>query len=191
MPSKHDSDSTSEYSSDSTSEYSSDSICPHEVQVLRVPAKSSNLEIFTVDTIIYDRTECKNIDARTINLERILGHTPDLRLFNRSGMIDLGYLCLFDRNSSGTGSSDQQPWRGIDGVYYIYKCVTETPAKLPANRNLKKFDNGRGYGDAFVFKVLSVDKFHGKDKAVFGSMHGLLRHLKEGDKRILERLARW
>lgn len=174
------------------SNHSSKSTFPREVQVLRIPANGSKPEIFTVHTITDDKTDCESIDARTIGLEDELGHTPDLELFHRSEMIDLDYLSLFNRDPSSPGSAGSQRSIGTQ-LYYIYKCVTETPAKLPENKRLKKFKKGRNYGDAFVFKVRYVDDFHGESKAVFGSMHGFLRSFERegGAVQTLKAMAKW
>ena len=188
MPSKHVSDSTSEYSSGSTSEYSS----PHKVQVLRIPANSSKLEIHKVNTVTLDKTEWKTISARTIELEAVLGHTPDLRHFEESGRIDLRYLHLFDRAPSKPGSTSPRRWYNTDGMYYLYKCITETPSKLPKNKSFGTCGKGRNYGDAFIFKVDPFDADSDGD-AVYDSMDGFVQSLDQGGDavKVLERMAEW
>ncbi|KAM0806143.1 hypothetical protein BDR22DRAFT_883872 [Usnea florida] len=169
----------------------SDPTCPHEVQVLRIPANGSKPEIFTVDTVTDDKCHCENISARTLELEFLLGHIPDLKLFHRSGMTDLDFISLFDRDPSSPSPTGSDGYLETGGAYYIYKCITKTPAKLPANKHLRSIKKGRGYGDAFVLQVLSVDDFDCALKAVFGPMHDLLMSLNEGDDEILKELARW
>ena len=174
------------------SKHSFKSTYSREVQVLRIPADGTQLEILTVNTVTDDKTECKTIDARTTVLEDRLGHTPDLGYFHERRKIDLEYLSLFDRDPCSPGSATSEPFKPND-LYYIYKCVTETPAKLPRNKYLKRFKEARAYGDAFVFKVLIVDDFDGKDKADFASMDGFLRSLKRRGRaaKILKAMARW
>ena len=165
---------------------------PRDAQVLRIPASGSKLKILLVDTVTEDKTECKTIDARTTILEDRLGHTPDLYFFHERGMIDLEYLSLFDKEPWVLGSAASKLF-GPNDLYYIYKCVTETPARLPRNSHLEKFEEGRAYGDAFVFKVRYLKEFHGEEKAVFGSMNWFLEDFKQrGDAvEMLKEMARW
>ena len=143
-------------------------------------------------TVTDDKNEWKNIDARTVKLEHWLGHTPNLQWFHTEGRIDLKYLSLFDRDPCAHGSTASKAFKPGD-LYYIYKCVTETPAKLPVNTHLDRFKEARAYGDAFIFKVIVEDDFDQKDKADFDSMGGFLEDFGKGGSafEILALMARW
>ena len=172
--------------------HGSDSTCPQKMEVLRISATYSELEFFTVYTLTDDKTEWKHIDARTVELERWLGHTPNLQWWHRERRIDLNYLSLFDRDPCAPGSAASESSEP-DESYYIYKCDTETPTELPRNTLLEKLGGRPAYGDAFVFKVRYRKDFHGERKAVFDSMDGFLEDFEErGDAfQMLASMARW
>ena len=176
----------------SKSEPGADPICPPKVQVLCIPADGSEFKAPLVNTVTDDKTKWKNIDARTVELERLLGHTPDLRQFHIERRIDLNWLSLFDRDPCVPSSAASKPFKP-DDFYYIYKCVTRTPAKLPINKHLDTFKGARAYGDAFIFKVLVAENSDGEDKAGFDSMDCFLKEFgKGGDAfEILALMARW
>ena len=168
------------------SKHSSKSTYPREVQVLRMTADASPCKLTTVDTITYDNSDCDTVGDESLRLEAILGHTPILKEFRKT--TNLGYLSLFNKDPS-LGSACKEG----RGKYYVYKCVTETPFKLPENKSFGDCAKGRNYGDAFIFKVKYVGDFDGMSMAVFDSMEGFLRSLERRGSAIqtLEAMARW
>ena len=168
------------------SKHSSKLTCPRKVQVLRINADASTCKLTTVDTLMHRNGDSDTVADEKSGLETSLGHIPNLKRFE--GTTNLDHLCLFNRDLS-LGSTCKEG----RGKYYIYKCITETPSKLPENKSFGTLGKGRNYGDAFVFKVEYVRDFDGMPMALFDSMEGFYRNLQRGGSAVktLEAMAEW
>ena len=184
---------------------------PNKVEVLCIPADGSELKIRRHKTTEYDDSNSKNVATATKELERRLGHVPDLNVPrlciqdpNKKKpryTFNLQSRCLYYRDDSPRPTVR----KGWEGEYYLYKCVERTELRLPKNKYFRHFENARVFGNAFVFRVKLVEEFDdGKVMASFGRMkkfkqafyeqhHGL--HPTHGSRfdfgAIAKDMARW